>query len=79
MEFKRCDRCGNFFVSTENICHGCLSKDNMEISKLKDYFNNSDIIPSFGDLMSDTGISEKNLMRYLQNNDFIENQNKIFD
>ena len=78
MEFKKCQRCGCFFVSTNNICENCLSKDNLDISKLKNYFDNNDDIPSFYTIIEDTGISEKNLTRYLQNNNFIENQNKIF-
>ena len=77
MEFKRCDRCGCFFVSTDNICGNCMSKDNMDISKLKDYFNNNDGIPSIGTIAENTGISEKNITRYLQNNIFIENQSEI--
>ena len=79
MEFKKCERCGCFFVSTDNICSNCSAKDSMDISKLKDYFNNNDEIPTFGALVQNTGISEKNLTRYLQTNNFIENQNKIFE
>lgn len=79
MEFKKCERCGHFFISTENICGNCLSKDNLEISKLIDYFSNNEEVPSFGTLVHETGISEKNLTRYLQSNTFIEDQNKIFE
>lgn len=79
MEFKRCERCGCFFTSSDNICSNCLCKDNVDILKLKDYFNDNENIPSFESLSLSTGISEKNLIRYLQNNEFIENQNKIFE
>ena len=79
MEFKKCERCGCFFASTSNICDNCIAKDNMDISKLKNYFENNDNVPNFGTIISETGISEKNLNRYLQNNDFIENQNRVFD
>jgi len=61
MEFKKCERCGCFFVSTDNICGNCLAKEQTEIKKLKDYFSESEEIPSIALLVHDTGISEKNL------------------
>ena len=27
MEFKKCARCGNFFLSDNNVCPKCLPKD----------------------------------------------------
>ena len=30
MEFKKCTRCGNFYVSEGNVCPRCTAKDNME-------------------------------------------------
>ena len=43
MEFKKCKRCGCFFVSNNDICGKCSPKDEYEITKLKNYFeeNNS--------------------------------------
>lgn len=79
MEFKKCERCGNFFISSNKICGNCASKDNLEISTLRNYFDENEVAPSFHALAQTTGISEKNLTRYLQENQFIENQNEIFD
>ena len=31
MEFKKCNRCGSFFVSDGNICSKCSVKDEQEI------------------------------------------------
>ena len=79
MDFNKCERCGSFFISHNNICGNCLSKDNMDVSKLKDYFNNIEEVPTFDSVLFETGISEKNLLRHLNSNNFIEDQNKIFD
>ena len=32
MEFKRCPRCGNFFVSNNDICCNCQVKDRADIA-----------------------------------------------
>ena len=33
MEFKKCERCGCFFASNDNVCYNCLTKDRFEMSK----------------------------------------------
>lgn len=71
MEFKKCERCGCFFTSENMVCFNCIQKDKAEINKLKNYF---DINPSIeannlNIISIQTGISEKNLNRYIQNND----------
>ncbi len=70
MEFKKCERCGCFFVSEDCVCVNCLSKDKLEISKLKDYFSKDNYSNSLTGISVDTGISEKNLTRYLESQDF---------
>ena len=35
MEFKKCNRCGCFFVSEHNVCEHCNPKDTFELSKLR--------------------------------------------
>ena len=69
MEFKKCERCGCFFISQDNVCHNCITKDKAEINQLKTFF---DINPNvqannLNDLSLQLGISEKNLNRYMQN------------
>ena len=34
MEFKRCLRCGCFFVSANDVCCNCESKDRFDVAKL---------------------------------------------
>lgn len=80
MEFKRCERCGDFFSSSNRICNNCLSKDNFDISKLKNFFDiNEEVTFSINDISAGTGISAKNISRFLQNEQFNENKNFISD
>ena len=65
MEFKKCPRCGNFFASNEPICCNCVPKDRYEMSKLINYFETNDFSGSIDALAINTGISQKNLNRYL--------------
>ena len=72
MEFKKCERCGCFFASNDNVCYNCLTKDRFEMSKFKNFIeeNNINQINSLSDLSIQTGISQKNLNRFLGYEDF---------
>ena len=72
MEFKKCDRCGCFFASNDNVCHNCLTKERFEMSKFKTYIeeNNISDINSLNELSIGTGISGKTLNRFLSQDDF---------
>ncbi len=71
MEFKRCARCGCFFVTDGDVCNNCMPKDRLDISKLKDYFEEN---PNTSvDVISiNTGISAKNVNRYINNGNFTD-------
>lgn len=77
MEFKRCERCGSFYLSESNICENCSPKDNFELSKLRNYFEGDIQANSIDSIAIDTGISVKNLNRYLGNEEFSEISNKL--
>lgn len=72
MEFKKCDRCGCFFSSNDNVCHNCLTKERFEMLKFKTYIeeNNISNINSLNELSVGTGISGKTLNRFLSQDDF---------
>ena len=70
MEFNKCQRCGCFFITDGNICPSCTPKDNVEISKLNNYFSENNETININDLSSVTGISTKNLTRYMNGNKF---------
>ena len=72
MEFKKCDRCGCFFASKDNVCHNCITKERFEMSKFKSYIEENNIcdINSLNELSVETGISGKTLNRFLAQDDF---------
>ncbi len=79
MEFKKCERCGCFYASNDNVCYNCLTKDKYEMSKFKNYINENNLseINSLNEISSQTGISNKNLNRFLGYEDFSDIANQI--
>ena len=72
MELNKCKRCGAFFVSGSNVCPNCEIKDNAELYKLKNFLSENECPNSIETLSCDTGISVKNLNRFLEQKDFSE-------
>lgn len=75
MNFNKCCRCGCFFMSDNSVCPNCQSKDQYEMNQLKNFFEENKNQISIDNLSSSTGISVKNLNRFLsqeQFSDFIQ-------
>lgn len=70
MELNKCKRCGAFFVSNNYVCPNCEPKDNAELFKLKSFLEENDCPNSMESLASNTGISVKNITRFLEQKDF---------
>jgi len=69
MEFKKCARCGSFFLSENTVCPKCLPKDMTEITKITNYINENDMTTcSLTNLSVNTGVTLKNINRYLDTN-----------
>ena len=66
MNLNKCERCGCFFTTKDCVCPNCLTKDQNEISTLKNFLIENDSSISIEALASSTGITEKNLNRFLQ-------------
>ena len=77
MNINRCKRCGAFFTTDTNVCPNCQTKDNSDISKLKNFLSENECPNSLDALSINTGISEKNLNRFLEIDDFKEYKNNI--
>ena len=77
MELKKCNRCGCFYMSDADICQNCMPKDRYEITKLKNYFENENCSNIVNSISVDTGISLKNLNRYLNSNEFSNITNNL--
>lgn len=70
MEFKKCNRCGCFFVAENDVCGKCIPKDETEIIKLRNYFDNNSVVTSLEEISNTTGITVKNLDRHINTDEF---------
>ena len=71
MELKKCARCGKFYASDVDVCHECEKKDLADLSKLKGFFSDSYVSGvSKLEISASTGISTRNLNRYLGYEEF---------
>ena len=67
MEFKKCVRCGSFFVTAGDVCQNCMPKDKLDMMKFQSYVeNNSE--DSASTISLNTGINLRNVNRYLNQN-----------
>jgi len=69
MEFKRCVRCGCFFMSNNDVCCNCESKDRFDIKKLNNIISEDINFNSIEDLSIASGVNLNNLNRYISNNE----------
>ena len=83
MELKKCARCGKFYISEVDVCNDCERKDTVELNKLKGFLIEGAVTKiTKGEILASTGISSKNLNRYLGYEDFnniniIENETLV--
>ena len=82
MDFRKCSRCGNFYLSNSNVCPKCSTKENFEFSTFKSYIEENGLGESVDEISGKTGISVKNLNRFMNYSDFndkINNNDNFFD
>ena len=79
MNFNKCSRCGCFFLSDSSVCPNCESKDQIEINRLKNYIeeNGTSEVYHIDNVISSTGITAKNLNRFLAQEQFADFANQI--
>jgi hypothetical protein len=65
------------FLLGNNVCCNCIQKDSFEMSKLRTYIENESCSTSIDSISVDTGITVKNLNRYLENAEFSTLQDKL--
>ncbi len=68
MEFKKCVRCGCFFISESDVCCNCESRDKMDISKLNSILDENYNFNSIQDLSILSGVNINNLSRFIKSN-----------
>ena len=77
MELNRCSRCGNFYVAEGNVCPKCSAKDGFEFSTFKSYLQENGFENSLNTVSNDTGISVKNLNRFVAYPEFQDYQKEL--
>ena len=66
MEVNKCSRCGAFYTADGHVCPKCTDKDNFELSTFKNFVEENGMeVNSLNQVSISTGISEKNLTRFL--------------
>ncbi len=77
MNFNKCSRCGCFFMSDGSVCPNCQPKEQYEMSQLKDFLEENTNQINIENLSSSTGISVKNLNRFLAQEQFADFNEQI--
>lgn len=70
MNLNKCSRCGCFFVSDNSVCPNCQTKDQYEMSQLKNFLQENTSQINVDNLSISTGISVKNINRFLSQEQF---------
>lgn len=66
MEVVRCSRCGAFYTNGGYVCPKCSDKDNFELTTFKNFVEENGVnVNSLNQVSISTGITEKNLNRFL--------------
>lgn len=69
MNLNKCERCGCFFSSNNCVCPNCVERDASDINQLKTFLANSEDVVNVDSLSTSTGVSIKNVNRFLQDKD----------
>ena len=72
MEFNRCSRCGSFTYQLVMYAQKCSQKDGLEFSTFKSYIQENGFENSLDTISNQTGISIKNLNRFVGYPEFKE-------
>ena len=70
IEARKCARCGTMYVSDTEVCQNCQRKDGADLYKLKGFLSQNYGEITQGELAVATGISNKNLTRFLGYDEF---------
>lgn len=70
MNFNKCSRCGCFFMSETTVCPNCQPKDQYEMGQLKNFLEENTTQINIDNLSASTGITVKNLNRFLAQEQF---------
>lgn len=71
VEARKCVRCGCMYVAETEVCSKCQTKDGADLYRLKGFVENQEYEKiTQGELAIATGITDKNLARFLGYDEF---------
>lgn len=70
MNFNKCVRCGCFFASESSVCPNCQTKDMVDMNTIQNFLKVNDMPNSIDSLASMSGVSAKNITRFMEDDDF---------
>ena len=70
MNINKCVRCGCFFASESSVCPYCQTKDMVDMNTIQSFLKYNDMPNSIEALSSVSGVSAKNISRFMEDNDF---------
>lgn len=70
VEAKKCARCGCMYIAENEVCGKCQEKDGADLYRLKGFFEKEVGGMTQNELSIATGISRKNLSRFLSYDEF---------
>ena len=72
VEARKCARCGCMYISETEVCGKCEKKDGADLYRLKGFIENQGVGEEInqGELAIATGISNRNLSRFLGYDEF---------
>ncbi len=77
MNLNKCSRCGCFFMTDNSVCPNCQAKDQFEMSQLQNFLEENTNQINIDSLSVSTGISVKNLNRFLSQDQFSDFTSQI--
>ena len=65
MDFKKCNRCGSFYLSDGVVCPKCNTRDTFELSSFISYIEKNGTENSIDTISQELGIPARHLNRFL--------------
>jgi hypothetical protein len=71
-DIRKCARCGCLYITDTDVCQECKKKDSVDLKKLRGFIDEGMFVAGTTrqDILNNTGISAKNLNRYLGYEEF---------
>ena len=71
VEARKCARCGCMYIAETEVCSKCQTKDGADLHRLKGFIEKQgEVEITKGELSVATGITDKNLARFLGYEEF---------